>query len=121
MKTLIALAALLSIAAPAFAQSREDVILNHPVLQAVEKLMSSSDQCVMPEAKDIMWMCTGAIPPVRSPEIDRTGCGFAVEVKCATKTAQVSGQEIQVYLNSPNPTTVKPLEVGTFITNVQFK
>ena len=108
---------------PARAATREDRIIKHPVLQSIEQLMNAKDAgtCLLPEAKDIHWMCTGALQPVTKPRIDSTGCGFMVEVKCPSQTALVYGSETQYFLNSPQPTKVAPVDGGTHINQVVFE
>lgn len=112
--------------ANAAAPTREQMILQHPVVVAVEKLMNDKDagQCVLPQESDIRWMCTGAIKPVTKPEINATGCGFAIEVKCPSQTATIYGDETSYFLNQSldekHPLKVAPVSGGTNINSVRF-
>ena len=101
-------------------------ILSHSVLVSLEKLLNDKhgDQCVVPTtAKDIHWMCLGALPPVTQPMIYPNSCGFLMTIECPGETATIFGQTVSYSLLSPagQRNTVAPTDTRVTIDTVQFK
>ena len=101
-------------------------ILNHPAVLAVERLLNEKygNQCVIPTAdKDIRWMCTGALPLVKTPTIVPTGCGFALFVDCPREAVRIVGSTLSYLLVAPSgtDTSVSPTSGIILINNVNFQ
>lgn len=127
MKNLFLLLALSLITLPAFARdggeisvglppgSHKDVseeLLNHSVVQGAVALINAGHggSCRMPAKEDILWMCTGAIPPVKEPTIFPSSCGFSFAIDCEDKMVTFNGRTQSYFLASPKPNKVKPTE-----------
>lgn len=121
MKTIFVI---LGLCLSSFAQAKQDsaAVLKDPTVQAVFKLMNDkhANQCQLPKEDRVDWRCFGWRAPVTEPTIESQGCRFSVIITCPGEKAEISGVPETWYLNSPTPTTVKPVEGGIRIWDVKF-
>jgi hypothetical protein len=108
------------------ADSTAAQILNHPVVQSIEKLLNEKHggQCVVPTLEtEIRWMCTGARMPVTAPKIMPSSCGFGLDITCPGETISISGNTRSYYLEVPagQPNTVAPTDPLIIIGNVTYR
>lgn len=94
-------------------------ILNHSVVQGVEKLLNDkySNQCVLPSTpQDIHWMCLGALPPVTQPEIFPSSCGFELIVTCPGENVYIFGSKTSYQLVVPQGQSNPVAPTGEYVT-----
>lgn len=91
-------------AATAMAADNSEVV-NHPIVAALVKMVNEKNggTCELPsQTSGVRWFCTGGLSPITKPTLERTGCFFDVEVKCAEEVATISGRKLTYLLLMPN-------------------
>ncbi len=114
MKTAFFLVPMLLVSAhSAHASDVTSRVLNHPVLLQVGKMLQDKhdDKCVLPEAGDVRFMCTGAMLPVKKPKLSVSGCAIVAKIICPNEMAIFSFSKSTIFLQTPKPLREQPASI----------
>lgn len=111
---------MLSFSAMAFADDTT-IILESSVVKSLGQLMNDKHQgqCKLPtEAKDVHWMCMGALHPIKVPQITSSRCGFMVEITCPEEKAMILGDRSSHFVQFPSE--MERIEIKPTGTTISF-